>query len=101
MGKNEIITQLAKDKAFETIIANVAKHSLDNNMQDLAQDLYLDLMGKPDKLIEGLYEAKQLNFFLARMVINNLKSLNSRYYKDYIKYDSNKNNLDGIDLADE
>lgn len=100
MDKNKIINQLAKDKALETIINNVAHNLPDNHKQDLAQDLYLDLLNKPDDLIINLYNANQLNFFLARMVTNSIYSTTSRYYYDYVKWDINKRELNNLPYED-
>ena len=90
MDKQHIIQMIAKEKKVEEIISNVMKTQLDDNLIDLAQDIYLTLLEKDDKLIEDLYNKNQLIFYLTRIVINNLKSTTSQFYYKYLKYDLNK-----------
>lgn len=97
-----IIERIAKERVIETIIENVAKSPLDRDsgtlsdpyLQDLAQDLYLDLLQKPQEKIQEMYENGELRWYCTRMVVNNIKSKNSRYYYDYIK-----NNLKRVDCS--
>lgn len=84
MDKYSIISELADNKAIEEMILNV-KGVMEDDEQDLAQDLYCDLLSKDDELIESLYEKKQLKWFVARMVCNNINSVNSPYYYKYKK----------------
>ena len=91
--KQSIIGQLAKDKTVEGIIQNIAKEN-DEDYKDLAQDIYMELLEKDEETIEGLYEKKQLNFYLTRMVINNIQSKTSRFF---YKYRKNKINQVPID----
>lgn len=96
MDKQQIMQLIAKEKKVEEIISNVTKTQLDDNLIDLAQDIYLTLLDKDDKLIEDLYNNNQLIFYITRIVINNLKSTTSQFYYKYLKYDLNKISLDGI-----
>lgn len=97
-----IVERIAKERVIETIIENVAKSPLDRDggtlsdpyLQDLAQDLYLDLLQKPQDKIQEMYESGELRWYCTRMVVNNIKSKNSRYYYDYIK-----NNLKRVDCS--
>lgn len=86
--KSEIIGELASKGTLRTLIENCARESSEDsaNLQDLEQDLYLDLLQKDDKKIIELYEKGQLTFFLTRMILNNLNSVNSRYYTQYRKF---------------
>lgn len=93
-----IIEQLARDRVIEEIIENITNAPLTDNLKDLAQDLYLDLLEKPQDKIYSLYTSGQLRWFLVRMVTNNLLSKNSRYYYTYIK---DRNNMIDIDIYNE
>ena len=84
MDKNDIIASLAKKKAVEEIIENIAGTS-DPDLSDLAQDLYLDLLKKDEARLREMNENGSLQFFLTRMVLNNLHSKNSPYYYKYKK----------------
>ena len=89
--KNEIVELIAKQKRIEDIILNI-KGEISSNEQDLAQDLYLSLLDKEEEKIIQLYEKGELRWFVTRMVVNNLKSVNSRFYYNYLKniYTNNK-----------
>lgn len=84
MGKADIIAEIANQKVLDTIVHNIGGNA-DDDLQDLIQDLYIDLMGKPDELIESLYESNQLKFYLSKMALNNIRSKNSPYYTTYKK----------------
>ena len=85
MDKDGIIGELAQKKVIEEIITNI-KGVFTEDEQELAQDLYLDLMMKDEELIQKLYEEKTLKFFVARMVCNQINSVNSPYYYKYKRY---------------
>lgn len=85
----QIIEQLAKDKTIETIVDNISKGSFPYT-EDLVQDLYIELLSKPEDKIIQMYEKKQLNYFITTMVRNNLYSKNSRYYYNYMRWEQNR-----------
>lgn len=93
--KQNIINKIAQDRMVETIVANVAKDTTDEDLADLCQDIYLALMEKDEETIEELYANKQLNFFVTRMIINNIDSSTSRYFYNY-----KKNKLKQISMDD-
>lgn len=84
-SKTEIIEELAKEKTVETIINNIT-HSNNDILNDLAQDIYIDLLNKEDELIIELYNNNQIKFFITRMVMNNWFSQNSPFYMKYRKF---------------
>ena len=93
--KQNIINKIAQDRMVETIVANVAKDTTDEDLTDLCQDIYLALMEKDEETIEDLYAKKQLNYYVTRMVINNIDSSTSRYFYNY-----KKNKLKQISMDD-
>lgn len=93
--KQSIINKIAQDRMVETIVANVAKDTTDEDLTDLCQDIYLALMEKDEETIEDLYTKKQLNYYITRMVINNIDSSTSRYFYNY-----KKNKLKQISMDD-
>lgn len=86
--KQDVIRMIAEKNMLRDIITNVAKNNKDEDLKDLEQDLYLELMEKDDELIDFLYNNDQLNYYMTRMVMNNINSKTSRFY--YI-YKKNKN----------
>lgn len=85
MRKVEIIGQLAREKAVEEIIAKVCKSNA-VEMNDLAQDIYLDLLLKDEEKIQKLFDNQQLRFFVTKMVENNYFSVTSPFYSRYKKF---------------
>lgn len=92
--KQEILTELAEQKLIETIARNIGGY--DEDIPDLCQDLYISLMQKDEALIQSLYTEGQMNFYVTRMVINNIRSTNSPFYTTY-----KKNKLIKEDIEDE
>lgn len=78
--KKEIIGRLAKDKVVENIISNITKDKDDDTLKDLAQMVYVWLLEDDEEKIESIYNKNQMNFYITRMIINNIHSKNSRYY---------------------
>ena len=89
MDKQEIIQEISKDKIVEEIVYNIGSKG-DEDLKDLIQDIYINLLEKEDNLIETLYNTNQLKYFIIRMVVNNIHSKNSPYYTKYKKDKINK-----------
>ena len=98
--KQAVIAQIAKSKVLSDIIHNVAKDTKDEYLKDLEQDLYVELLEKDDELIEYLYENNQLNYFLTKMVVNNINSNTSRFYYKYRKRKTKEVSIDDVNLSD-
>lgn len=95
MTKNEILSELAKEKFIENTLKNISKGSF-KNIDDLSQDLYLKLLEKDEDKIVDLYEKKQLNYFIVKMITTNLFSPRSDYAYDYKKWDDKRTDLSTI-----
>ena len=89
MDKYKIIDEISKDKVVEEIVYNIGDRG-DEDLKDLIQDIYINLLEKEDNLIETLYNTNQLKYFIIRMVVNNIHSKNSPYYTKYKKDKINK-----------
>lgn len=89
MDKYSIIDEISKDKLVEEIVYNIGDRG-DEDLKDLAQDIYINLLEKEDNLIENLYSTNQLKFFIVKMIVNNIHSKNSPYYTKYKKDKINK-----------
>ena len=94
MSKQEIIQELADNNTLYEIVNNITKAPLTEDELDFIQDLYINLLEKDDKVIEELYENKQLKFFITRIILNNLRSVTSPYYYKYKKWTTKKQNID-------
>lgn len=100
MDKETIIAEIARQKLVEEIVHNIGGNT-DDDLQDLIQDLYIDLMNKPDTLIQSLYNNKQFNFYITKMVLNNVRSKNSPWYATYKKDRTRKVPITDNDIPDE
>ena len=83
MSKKDIINNLAKEKYIETTIGNLTTSPY---KKDLAQDLYIELLTKPDELIFGLFERDELKFYIKKMIRLNINSNTSPFYTKYERY---------------
>lgn len=92
MNKTQIISQIANDRLVERLINTMISDPTDTG--DLANDIYISLLEKPDERICSLYESGTLTFFIIRMIKNNIFSSNSPYYQKYNKWDKNRTTLD-------
>ena len=94
MSKTEIIQELADNNTLYEIVNNITKAPLTEDELDYIQDLYINLLEKDDKVIEELYENKQLKFYITRIILNNLRSVTSPYFYKYKKWTTKKQNID-------
>lgn len=85
--KQEIIAEWAAQRKVEQILMNIIKrHTLSDYEEDLAQDIYLTLLKEPDEKIISLYEKNQSNYYISRLLSNNVNSRTSRYYYLYRRF---------------
>ena len=99
MTKAEIIDSLAKDKFIEKSFRKmkICQGETKFNLDDLAQDLYFDLLSKPEELIQSLWESGEYKFYIARMIVNNICSSTSMYDKTYRRKITMPESVDGYD----
>lgn len=79
MTKTQIVNELAKGKVVEKLIAK----KTDEHIYDLAQDIYLDLLEKPEEKLIELYNNNELIYFISAMIRNQVFSSTSNYYRQY------------------
>lgn len=93
---NTTVEAIAKEGIVEEIISNIVKNKEDEDYRDLSNDIYLELLEKSEDTLKSIYERGQINYFLTRIVLNNINSIHSRYYYKYGRYKKLKQNIDGI-----
>lgn len=86
MTRSEIVEQLAKQRRVEQMVENICHHSLTADLQDLCQMVYLILLEYDETKIVDLWEHNEINFFIARIIINQYRSSNSPYYSLFRKF---------------
>ena len=90
MTRSEIIEQIAKERMVETMVQNIAHQSLNDNadLSDLCQMVYMILLEYDEDKLQDLWEHKQMNFFLARIIVNQYRSSLSPFHITYRKFRS-------------
>ena len=86
VDKMTIIQTLAQERRVEALVENIAHHSLTADLKDLCQMVYLVLLEYDDDKILDLWENDQINFFLARVIINQYRSSNSPFHTIFRKF---------------
>lgn len=94
-----IIEALANERRVEALVENIAHHPLTADLKDLCQMVYLVLLEYDETKLLDLWENDQINFFLARIIINQYRSSNSPFYKIFRKYQNRSVSIgDGISI---
>ena len=84
---HDIVRELAERKLVETIIEKVTKKPVNlnnSNLEDLTEDVYLSLL--QDRKLPIADQNNQVNFYIARIIMNNIASKTSPFYRIYLKY---------------
>ena len=85
-NKAHIIETLARERRVETLVENIAHHALTADLKDLCQMVYLVLLEYDETRLLDLWENNQINFFLARIIINQYRSSNSPFHTLFRKF---------------
>lgn len=99
----QIINEIANNGLVEEIIQGVSYSKFENteNLKDLTQDIYLQLLQmRTDKLNE-LYDKGQLRYWIARIVVNSIHSKTSPYFYTYKKEQMQSVSISDIDIDNE
>ena len=94
MNRTEIVERLARERRVETMVENIARQPLDADLSDLAQMVYLILLEYDEDKLVDLWEHDQMQFFIARIIINQYRSKSSPFYKLIRKYASKAEDIE-------
>lgn len=86
MKRAEIIEEIAKGKMVEAMVRNIAHKELNADLSDLCQMVYLILLEYDEEKIVDLWENNQMQFFIARIIINQYKSYKSPFHTTFRKF---------------
>ena len=81
----EIVERIAKERRVETILRNIAKTPLTADLQDLCQMAYVTLLEFDEDKVVELWERGEMNFFIARILMNQYQSVRSPFFRIYRK----------------
>lgn len=85
-NKQTIVETLAREKRVEALVENIAHHQLTADLKDLCQMVYLIILEYDETKLLDLWENDQINFFLARIIINQYRSANSPFHYLFRKF---------------
>lgn len=99
----QIINEIANAQLIEEIIGGVSYSKFENteNLKDLTQDIYLQLLQMRTDKLNDLYTKNQLRYWIARIITNNIHSKTSPYYYSYKKAERQSVSIDDIDTDNE
>ena len=98
----EIVERIAKERRVETILRNIAKTPLTADLQDLCQMAYVTLLEFDEDKVVELWERGEMNFFIARILMNQYQSVRSPFFRIYRKRQRMQAPIeDYMDLPDE
>lgn len=103
MTNAQIINEIANNGLVEEIIQGVSYSKFENpeNIKDLTQDIYLQLLQMRTDKLNDLYFKNQLRYWIARIVVNSIHSKTSPYFYTYKKEHMQSVNINDIDIDDE
>lgn len=91
-----MVTILARERRVETMVENIAKQPLSADLKDLAQMVYVILLEYDEGRLLDLWEHGQINFFIARIILNQYRSVNSPFYKLFRKHGKRQEDIETI-----
>ena len=91
-----MVTILARERRVETMVENIAKQPLSADLKDLAQMVYVILLEYDESRLLDLWEHGQINFFIARIILNQYRSVNSPFYKLFRKHGKRQEDIETI-----
>ena len=99
----QIINEIANGGLVEEIINGVSYSKFENteNLKDLTQDIYLQLLQMDNAKINELYFKNQLRFWVTRIITNNIHSKTSPYFYTYKKEQMQSVSISEIDIDNE
>ena len=90
--KNKIITKLYNEGLVQTLVSRYADDLLPQDLEDVTQDIFVYICEFSEEKIESLFDNNVLNFYVVKIIKNQMKSKTSAVYKNYRKF--NKINLE-------
>lgn len=88
MTTNEAVAWIARHRVAEQIAANIAREA---DRDDLSQLTYVILLGKPSDILTDLIERGGIEYYVARLMLNQYQRPRTLWWYDYGKYNSSKN----------
>lgn len=100
MTKREIIERIATERRVEKMVGMICGSGRPE-LQDLAQIVYLALLGKSEETVVKSWEEGWINFLLIRIIKNQWQTSHSTFRDMFTKYSRRAEELAGHDRAED
>lgn len=103
MTNHEILNEVLKSGLLKKCVDHqFYKAGMTDYKEDFFQDLCLIILEYDNAKLNDAYQ-KHMNAWVTRVIQNNIKSVNSPFYRDYKKWDNLKTEItdDFNDIVDE
>ena len=101
MNKYEIAERLARERVVERLVCNIARTRLSSDLADLCQMVYLIILEYDEEKIVDLWENGEMNFFLARVILNQFHSVKSPYHALFRRWQTRLTSIQPVDFIDD
>lgn len=100
MDRETLMNAIAGQHMVEGIVCNIAGSPvLGADMRDLCQEVYLALMEYDLGRLTDLWESGAMRFFIARIVLNQWRSVTSPFYAKIRRFRRRAVDIDGKEFA--
>lgn len=100
-SKSDIVEILGRERRVEQMVSSITHKTWCADLADLSQMVYLALLTYDDDKIIDLWEHGQINFFIARVIINQFRSSRSPFHALFRKYQQKSVDITDKDYIDE
>lgn len=84
------------------MVENISRTHLRAELDDLVQMVYLILLEYEESKLQDLWEKEQINYFIARIILNQYRSSNSPFHAVFRRYQEHTVSLGaGGEISDE
>ena len=82
----EVVEALGRERRVERIVQNIARRPLSPDLLDLCQTVYEVILTTREDRVMDLWEHDEMNFYIARIVLNQYRTSNSPWYNAIRKF---------------
>lgn len=104
LSNSEIVQIYLDNRLIKTCVECQFSKLKDRQYEDdFFQDLVLILLEYDNEKLNNAHKNNHINALITRIIINNIYSVTSKYYKNYIKFNSNSDEItkEVINISDE
>lgn len=104
LSNSEIVQIYLDNRLIKTCVECQFSKLKDRQYEDdFFQDLVLILLEYDNEKLNDAHNNNHINALITRIIMNNIYSVTSKYYKNYIKFNSNSDEItkEVINISDE